>query len=492
MRLSMNKRYFKRTLLFALIGTPVIVSLMLVVSLWIMAVVANVSEFTSYVVAAAIIFAALILPWIKYVSRTELPESLFERFLPIVISFSYYITIWVLVMAISHYRYSDPLFASLFLVLTAPYIVPNFFFLIATDFTLFPFIQIAVYSIVSIIVAITGIRCNKPASGKRMALILAAVFVVLCSVASYQCIDRKNYVLPSDGVSRIEEEVNLYYYQPFSEKNNLRLLCEEPALTIESNYPKLDGATAAYPVYAAMAQGIYRGLDERTAKEFVECNTTSKAYERLISGEADVFFGAQPSKQQMELAASKGVELKLIPIAKEAFVFFVNRENLITGLTVEQIQDIYQKKITNWKDFGGADERIMPFQRPENSGSQTIMLAKVMNGKSLPEPLWEEYSSFMGSMISDVAQYRNYMSAIGYSFRYYATGMNPNNNIRLLSVNGIEPNVENIRSGTYPFTVDVYAVTAGSKNENTKKLIEWILSGQGQAFIGQCGYVGIK
>ena len=51
------------------------------------------------------------------------------------------------------------------------------------------------------------------------------------------------------------------------------------------------------------------------------------------------------------------------------------------------------------------------------------------------------------------------------------------------------PSVENIQNGAYPFTVDVYAVTAGSANENTEKLIEWILSEQGQGFIETCGYV---
>jgi phosphate transport system substrate-binding protein len=69
--------------------------------------------------------------------------------------------------------------------------------------------------------------------------------------------------------------------------------------------------------------------------------------------------------------------------------------------------------------------------------------------------------------------------------------MKPNENIRLLAINGIEPSVQNIRNSSYPFTVDVYAVTAGSVNENTEKLIEWILSEQGQGFIESSGYVRV-
>jgi phosphate transport system substrate-binding protein len=117
------------------------------------------------------------------------------------------------------------------------------------------------------------------------------------------------------------------------------------------------------------------------------------------------------------------------------------------------------------------------------------MLARVMGDKPLPPPPREEFAAGMGGVINRVASYRNYSSSIGYSFRFFATGMKPNANIKLLAINGIEPSIENIRNGSYPFTVDVYAVTAGSSNDNTPKLIQWILSEQGQGFITQCGYV---
>jgi phosphate transport system substrate-binding protein len=254
----------------------------------------------------------------------------------------------------------------------------------------------------------------------------------------------------------------------------------------------LDGATAAYPVYGAMVQELYKGLDSKTVEQYVTCSNTGKAYQRLINGEIDIFFGAQPSRQQMEEAKEKGVELSLTPIAKEAFVFFVNKDNPVNSLTLEQIQDIYQKKITNWETVGGNAEKIIPFQRPENSGSQTIMLARIMKDKPLPAPLREEYAADMGGIINRVAVYRNYSSSIGYSFRYFATGMSPNENIKLLAINGIAPSTDNIRSGAYPFTVDVYAVTAGSIGENAEKLIQWILSEQGQSFIEICGYIRIE
>jgi phosphate transport system substrate-binding protein len=185
------------------------------------------------------------------------------------------------------------------------------------------------------------------------------------------------------------------------------------------------------------------------------------------------------------------VTFELTPIGREAFVFFVNVENPVSNLTVEQIQDIYQKIIRNWSSLGGRDEKITPFQRPENSGSQTVMLARVMRGGRLPTPLREEFAADMGGVVNRVAAYRNYSSAIGYSFRYFVEGMKQNDNVKLLAVDGVTPTVQNIKNGSYPFTIDFYAVTAGTRNENAQKLIGWILSEQGQDFIELCGCVGL-
>jgi phosphate transport system substrate-binding protein len=59
-------------------------------------------------------------------------------------------------------------------------------------------------------------------------------------------------------------------------------------------------------------------------------------------------------------------------------------------------------------------------------------------------------------------------------------------------VNGVAPTVENIAKGTYIFTEDIYAATAGSKNRHVQELIDWILSTQGQALIEKTGYVRVK
>ncbi len=83
-------------------------------------------------------------------------------------------------------------------------------------------------------------------------------------------------------------------------------------------------------------------------------------------------------------------------------------------------------------------------------------------------------------------------ASIGFSFRYYLDDMVDNSDVRMLSVNGIYPSRDNIRTRTYPIIAQFYAIyRADNENENIPRLIEWLLSGEGQALIEACGYTSI-
>ena len=293
-------------------------------------------------------------------------------------------------------------------------------------------------------------------------------------------------------------------YIPFAEGTKAVKLDEETSLRL--NYTqrlRLDGATALYPIYAAFVQAVYPEGQEASSyspfNSIVECNGTIVAYERLLSGEADMIFAAGPSDAQLKAAAEAGKELHLTPIGQEAFVFFVNSKNPVESLTVEQIQGIYTGEITNWKELGGKWQRIRPFQRAENSGSQTA-LQSLMDGLPLMEPEEEDRIAGMGGIIRSVANYRNHSNAIGFSFRFYSTEMVQNGDIHLLALNGVEPTKETIRDGSYPIASEFYAVTAApigtepfeERNSTAKAFLDWILSEQGQWIVEETGYVSLR
>ena len=172
-----------------------------------------------------------------------------------------------------------------------------------------------------------------------------------------------------------------------------------------------------------------------------------------------MIFAAGPSDQQIKRAEQKGIEFKLTPIGKEAFVFFVNAKNKIDSLSLEQIKGIYSGEITNWSEVGGKDDSIRAFQRPQDSGSQTA-LQRLMGKTPLMEAPSEDIATGMGGIIHEVSQYKNYKNAIGYTFRYYSNEMVRNREIKLLEINGVAPTKETIRSNSYPITSEFYIVTA--------------------------------
>lgn len=95
------------------------------------------------------------------------------------------------------------------------------------------------------------------------------------------------------------------------------------------------------------------------------------------------------------------------PFAREAFVFIVNADNPVNSLTEQQVRDIFSGAITNWRAVGGDDQEIQTWQRPEDSGSQTVMLSQVMKNVRMISPQETEVASVMEGMINVVAEYRN-------------------------------------------------------------------------------------
>ena len=227
--------------------------------------------------------------------------------------------------------------------------------------------------------------------------------------------------------------------------------------------------------------------DETEQNALITCTKTNRAYERLIEGNADIIFVAQPSDEELALAAGKGVEFDMIPIGREAFVFIVNRNNPLDSITVDEIKGVYSGSITDWSQLGveGVGP-IVAYQRPKNSGSQTALEALMGDTPLMEAPkgivAWD-----MGDII-DTVEYRNLPNALGYSFRFFCTDM-MGSDVKLLAVDGVEPTEANIRNGSYPITSTVYAIRLkGNDNPNVAALLDWIQSPQGMELVEKSGY----
>ena len=261
---------------------------------------------------------------------------------------------------------------------------------------------------------------------------------------------------------------------------------------LSGDLPVLDGAAALVPVYAAIIHNVYpAGCVTYIGGSFSDDNfygenfapdsamqykNTVRGYKAIVDGDTDILFCAAPSAEQKAYAEAQGVELVYVPVGLEGFVFFVNAQNPVESLTVQQIRDIYAGKITNWADVGCTNRVINPVTRLSGSGSQSAM------------------DSFMaGQEFGTKSLLAVTGGSLGFSFRYYLDGMVGSDSVKMLQLNGVYPSPENIQNGSYPVIAKFYAIyRADNENENIHKLIDWLLSDEGQQIIEKTGYVRIN
>ena len=284
--------------------------------------------------------------------------------------------------------------------------------------------------------------------------------------------------------------IDVKNYLPHKQGSDLPKI--QSSLKLTNNLPVLDGAAALVPVYAAVIDNVYpegcvtyeggefsdnNYYGENFAKDSVmQYKNTVRGYQAIVDGTTDVLFCAGPSEEQSQYAEDNGVELIYVPIGLEGFVFFVNENNPIDDLTVEEIRKIYACEYTNWSEVGGANRIINPVTRLKGSGSQTAF-----------ERFMGDYKIGTKSLLAITG------ASIGFSFRYYMSGIVENDSVKMLSVNGIYPSAENIQNRNYPIVAQFYAIyRADNQNPNIPVLIDWLLSEEGQSLIEQCGYVRIN
>ena len=256
-------------------------------------------------------------------------------------------------------------------------------------------------------------------------------------------------------------------------------------------WPVIDGALACLPYYEKMAS-LVLGMPIEEARQYVLDNNTPASFEEIAEGDADLIFCLHGSEEQEAYAKACGVTLDYTPYALDAFVFFVNKDNPVESVSMQQLKDIYAGKITNWKELGGNDEPIIAYQRNEGSGCQTGLYQYVISPDEVMTPPTEQRIGDMGGIIDAVAFYDNAKGALGYSYLYFVTNQHFDEDIKLLKVDGYAPDAKNIQQGNYPMVTEYCLVTTTEKKTEgsaVKRIIDWCVSAEGQRLAEELSYV---
>jgi phosphate transport system substrate-binding protein len=225
---------------------------------------------------------------------------------------------------------------------------------------------------------------------------------------------------------------------------------------------------------------------------------THEAYMNLMEGKTDVIIASRDISRN-EKASSKelGVELETAPLAIDALVFIVNPKNPVKNLTSDQVRKIYTGEIRNWKEVGGVDHAITPYIRNADSGSQEKMETLVMKGLTMIDRTDENFMyEIIGSqMISPYAQLEIDEYGLGYTPFFYCTAMVRDlMRVDMLSIDGVAPTKESLRSNKYPFVSSIYAAVRKTEDHESMayKLYRFLFTKNAADMIDESGYIAIR
>lgn len=193
-------------------------------------------------------------------------------------------------------------------------------------------------------------------------------------------------------------------------------------------------------------------------------------------------------KEEYEKAKNNGVDVKEVIVAFDAITIVVNNNNPVQNLTMEQLRDVYLGKITNWKEIGGPDKKIIVMSRDSSSGTHLYFKEHVLRkGKSKgPEEFGKEVL-FLPSNESIKQQVNEGEGSIAYLGLGYI-----DKSVKPIQIDNISATVGTVKSKEYPISRAVYWYVNKDINGVTQDLVDYMLSDAGQKIVIGEGFVPVK
>jgi phosphate transport system substrate-binding protein len=203
----------------------------------------------------------------------------------------------------------------------------------------------------------------------------------------------------------------------------------------------------------------------------------------LIDKSTDIANSSREIKEkEVELAKSKGVNPIATIVAIDAIVPIVNPKNRINNLTIDQLSQIYQGKITNWKELGGDNLQIVVISRDSSSGTFETWGEMVLSKAKVAPRAQMQASN--GAIVQAVSKNKYAIGYIGIGYL--------NKTVKALTVNSVQASANTAISKEYPVARPLYMYTNGQPAGVTAKFIKFVLSPAGQKLVAKEGFVPLS
>jgi len=240
----------------------------------------------------------------------------------------------------------------------------------------------------------------------------------------------------------------------------------------------IKGSTTVLPIAQAVLEAYMK--ENKGVQISLSGGGSGEGIKALIDQSTDIADSSREiKKEEIELAESKGVKPVAHVIAYDAIMPVVNPKNNVQGLSIDQLSQIYQGKITNWKEVGGADLKIVVISRDSSSGTFDSWDNFVMK-KARVAPTAQMLAS-NGAVVTAVSKNKY---AIGYLGMGYV-----NSSVKGLKVNGVMASAQTALSRQYPMSRELYMYTNGKPKGEVAKFIAFVKSPKGQEIVKKEGFV---
>lgn len=209
----------------------------------------------------------------------------------------------------------------------------------------------------------------------------------------------------------------------------------------------------------------------------------------LLTGTTDIAQASRKIKfSEKEKLSNKGKQAKEVIIAYDALSVIVHPSNKVSKLTREQLEGIFTGKITNWKEVGGQDLKIVAYSRETSSGTYEFFKESVLLNKNYKTGILSMPST--GAVIQSVVQTKGAIAYVGLAYL--------NQKVKSLSVSYdkgksyIVPSVQNAKNKTYPIVRPLYYYYIAKQEQAVKPFIDYVLSAEGQKTVSKLGFISIK
>jgi phosphate transport system substrate-binding protein len=241
------------------------------------------------------------------------------------------------------------------------------------------------------------------------------------------------------------------------------------------------GASTVYPIVQMAAEELRRtkGLDV-----MAQGGGSTRGFEDCIAGRNSL--GAMAR----ELTPEENAQVMAFPIAYDGVGIVVHASNQITGVTTEQLRQIYRKQVTNWSDLSGRKDRIILVHKGEGHATREVF----MNYIGLtPDEMTRHTDVTAGDNAQVIRVIANTPNAIGYvSLGEVIKAAEAGQPVRLVKFNGVEPVMENVTNKTYPLFHPLYLISKGEPKGGSRVLLDFLRSSEGKKIIRQGNYVPLE